>query len=133
MIFKRVAQTFKESGLDPAAWTLPNGSQAKCLIFQDINSLYPTVMRSNLPVGRPLVYTGDSESGFQLQPLKNRGDNASPDSLEWLNIMQAEFTEPIQCALNGSERQIGQYFLDGFVYQNGLKIGLDYISLCDTG
>ena len=126
MIYKRVAQTFPESGVDPAAWTLPNGSQAKALCFQDVNSLYPAVMRSSLPVGRPLVYTGDSESGFKKKPVKNRGDNSSPDSFEWLNMMQAEFTEPIQCALNGDEVQIGNFRLDGFVYQNGLRIGLDY-------
>ena len=47
MIFKRVAQTFSEPGIDSTAWTVPNGNPGRILLFQDVNSLYPTTMRQS--------------------------------------------------------------------------------------
>ena len=127
MIFKRVAQTFSEPGIDSAAWTVPNGNPGRILLFQDVNSLYPTTMRQALPVGRPVVYTRESEEiGFKREKFYNDGSNASENSFKWLNEMQQYFSEKIQTALSGVERKIGDFSLDGFVVQDGRKIGLDY-------
>ena len=97
MIFKRVAQTFSEPGIDSAAWTVPNGNPGRILLFQDVNSLYPTTMRQALPVGRPVVYTRESEEiGFKREKFYNDGSNASENSFKWLNEMQQYFSKKIQ-------------------------------------
>ena len=74
-----------------------------------------------------MVYTINSEEiGFKREKFYNDGSNASENSFQWLNEMQQYFSEKIQTALSGVERKIGDFSLDGFVVQDGRKIGLDY-------
>ena len=128
MVYKRRAQTYPEPGVDPAAWTLPNKKQGQILRFEDVNSLYPTTMLNELPVGRPIVFT--AEPGEGLKRVVNTGakkGNASKISFSWLNLMQRKFSSRIQCALNNDEKKIGDFYLDGFVVENGKKIGMDFL------
>ena len=101
------------------------------MITLDVNSLYSTVMKLELPVGSGVLYENINGLFNHNYMANNAGGNASYISLHWLNHMQNTFMSDgqpiyIQCQINGSEKQIGNYFLDGYVYYNGKHIGLDF-------
>ena len=134
MVYKRRAQTYPEPGVNPAAWTLPNKKQGQILRFEDVNSLYPTTMLNELPVGRPIVFTAEPGAGGLKRVVNTdaKKGNASKISFSWLNLMQKQFSSKIQCALNSDEKKIGEFYLDGFVFENGKKIGMDFTAAGGT-
>lgn len=130
--FTRHAQTFPDSKYPKSVYTAPNGDQLKYIIQEDVNSLYPTVMRYELPVGSGILYS-KSESGFFTPEIlkKNDGSNPSEISKLWLDFMLKDFRKinkkvEIQSAFNGFERKIGKFKLDGFCILNDKTVGLDF-------
>ena len=130
-VFCRHAQTDVDEKYPALTYQTPNGSRVKNIQQLDVNSLYSTVMKMDLPIGVGVLYE-NVDGNFLPQRLGiNRGGNASKISLHWLNHMQGKFVEngrtvPIQCALNGQEKQIGDFFLDGYVFYQNQRIGLDF-------
>ena len=90
------------------------------IIQEDVNSLYPTAMRENMPVGSGILYLPDEDGVFHSKILKsNDGSNVSKISIYWLDQKLSEFRKKdpkihIQSGFNGVERNIGPYKLDGF-------------------
>lgn len=88
-------------------------------------------MMKKLPVGSGVFYE-ESEGIYHPKYMNgNSGGNASKISLHWLNFKQNLYVDDgnlclIQCAANGPEKQIGPYFLDGFVIFKEKRIGLDF-------
>ena len=88
-------------------------------------------MKQELPVGSGIFYEKiDNEFKPCFMNAVN-GQKSSYISFEWLNHMQKFFIKDqkifyIQSAMNGPEKKIGKYFLDGFVVYAGKRIGLDF-------
>ena len=132
-VFSRHAQTGWDENLDREAVTVPNGDPIRLIEQFDINSLYPTVMKLDLPVGSGILYRPDNLGIFKPEVMKkNDGRNVSKISLKWLDLEEVKLKRSfpnafIQHGANGYEKQIGRYFLDGFSLVDGKKIGYDFL------
>ena len=115
----------------PVVYKTPNGSPVRLISQLDVNSLYPTIMRDTLPTGHGIFYINE-DGHFTAQPMaKNDGSNASKISLDWINSIQGQYVTngeivPIMTAINGKEKRIGQFDLDGYVEFEGKRIGFDF-------
>ena len=130
-VFCRHAQTTADSKYPEVAYKTPNGDPVKKIQQLDVNSLYPTVMKFDLPVGSGLFYENENGNFIPREMSVNTGGNASNISLHWLNHMQSKFVSNgkvvhIQCQLNGQEKKIANYDLDGYVFFENKQIGLDF-------
>ena len=130
-VFSRHAQIENDSKFPKCAMTVPNGSPITKIQQLDVNSLYSTVMKQDLPVGSGVLYTNVDGVFVPEVMVNNSGRNASKISFHWLNHMQKRYMSPdgpvyIQCEFTGGEKQIGNFFLDGYVEYNGKRIGLDF-------
>ena len=130
-VFHRHVDTSYDPNRPISVSHTPNGSRVKKIQQLDVNSLYPAVMKCDLPVGSGVFY---KREGALFEPYimkDNTGGNGSPISFHWLNSMQSRFVKDgkitlIQCDINSVEKKIGNYELDGYVYFEGQKIGMDF-------
>ena len=134
--FARHAETdtgTRDPKFPSTVYETPNGSPVKVISQLDVNSLYPCIMKQKLPTGNGILYNRRDGGIFQPDIMaENKGQNSSDISYHWLNAMQSKFHEngdivKIQCALNGREKTIGSFFLDGYVEVGGKTIGLDFL------
>ena len=131
-VFHRHASIKMNPKYPKSVFFTPNNSRIRKICQLDINSLYPFTMQDDMPTGSGILYLKEKES-FVMHPLIEQYDgNASQISFHWLNYMQGKFIDEngkknqIQCALNGKEKSIGNYKLDGYVEYKGKKVGLDF-------
>jgi len=134
--FSRHAETATgeiNSSYPDVVYQTPNGSPISLISQLDVNSLYPTIMRFTLPTGSGIFYQCSDDGFYVPKPMaKNDGSNASQISLHWLNHIQADYVDddglivPIMNAMNGQEKKVGPYDLDGYVEFKGKTIGFDF-------
>ena len=132
-VFHRHASIKMNPHYPKSVFFTPNNSRVRKICQLDINSLYPFTMQDNMPTGSGILYLKEEEDEFVMHPLiENYDGNASEISFHWLNSMQAKFIDnygnksQIQCAINGREKSIGNYKLDGYVEYKGKKVGFDF-------
>ena len=63
--------------------------------MMDANSLYPYVMRGDMPIGRGVHFEREGENFRPLPTMPKDGSNASWGSLQWLNKMQQGFINQV--------------------------------------
>ena len=115
-----------------AAYDAPNGDRFQKLLFLDFNSLYPNSVKNDLPTGPGLFLRRKNNSNFKIESMLSKGKNASIESLEWLEFLQA--TNPyggqIMHAYNKGEQKIGNYYVDGYLKLNS-EDGQDFVYAFD--